>query len=152
MKRHIASILYCFCMVMQLSAYPHPGVRLPAFHHSNHDGDMPIVYPGWRDNKPAAAAPERTPNERTTKPAKEPFVQPSILPDLPDETDGETGDRAHIVYNKGTEKDGTSLTIDLEPQETKEIFNSLSPAINGLVIFGGALILGYGIYWYKNKK
>lgn len=140
MKRHIASLLCCFCM-MQLSAFPAPR----GFPYSDADR-MPLVYPGWKD-KPVADAPEG----RTPKPAKVP-VQPSIVPDLPDETDGEIGERAHIVYNKGGEKDGTSVTIDLEPQETKALLDAVSPVlkIGGAVL--GVVVVGYGIHWLKNRK
>lgn len=150
MKRHIAGLFCCFCMIMQLSAYP-DRMYQRGFPHSDAEGNMPIVYPGWKD-KLASETPSRTP-----KPAKVP-VQPSMLPDLPDETDGEIGDRAHIVYNKGGEKDGTSITIDLEPQETKELLNAVSPAIKiGGVVLGVAgvcIAIYYGstIKAWWNKK
>lgn len=150
MKRHIASLMFCLCIVMQLSAFHQPGIPPRGFIHSNQDGDMPIVYPGWRDNIPAKKAPERTP-----KPAKVPVVQ-QLVPDLPDDADEEPGDRAHIVYNKGTEKDGTAVTIDLEPQETKALLNAVSPAlkITGAVCGVAVVcaIASYGYLWWKKNS
>lgn len=144
MKRHISGLAFSLCIGMQLCALPYTDRLGKDFHHSNQDGDIPVIYPGWKDDKLKAAQPAPAYATKPTK-AKAPAVQPSILPDLPDDAADQSGERAHIVFTKGSEKDpnATKLIIDLEPQETEALVKGLSPAVKVAgVVLGAAGVAG----------